>query len=88
MGSQLSNINKLCMGERKCIHEDMYGKPTIKHFGLYGKSIYQEDIYEKETIMKLYDNNVDKFIIDRKKRAGIYGRKNKRRKRKKIKEDN
>jgi len=58
MGTQLSTINNLCVGKRKCIHSDSSTnvKPLLSEFGLFGKALYQQKEIEKEKIVTLFDS--------------------------------
>jgi hypothetical protein len=81
MGTQLSTINNLCVGDRKCIHSDnstsTSTKPILSEFGLFGKALYQEKKIENEKVVTLFDT-----------RDTVYIKKNKKRKRKKGESNN
>ena len=78
MGTQLSTINNLCVGDRKCIHSDndnstsTSNKPILSEFGLFGKALYQEKKIENDKVVTLFDA-----------RDTVYIKKNRKRKRKK-----
>ena len=73
MGTQLSTINNLCVGDRKCIHSDnsTTTKPILSEFGLFAKALYQEKKIENEKVVTLFDA-----------RDTVYIKKNRKRKRK------
>lgn len=72
MGTQLSTINNLCVGDRKCIHSDndtsTSTKPILSEFGLFAKSLYQEKKIENEKVVTLFDTRDTVYIKKKRKR--------------------
>ena len=70
MGTQLSTINNLCVGDRKCIHSDnsISTKPTLSKFGLFGKALYEEKKIENEKVVTLFDTRDTVYIKKKRKR--------------------